>query len=111
MRTVRANRKLELEQKLVCRRAIRICGSAILAPHLTEFARPVRDDCRLAGVEKRRIVGMVGAIVPGSSEPPTRKLIISRDVVTHTVLPPIRLIATAPDDLASTYERSINRAP
>src|SRR4029450_13011451 len=101
MCAVRSNRKLELEQKLVCRRAVRVIGPAVLTAHLAEFARPVGHHHRLTGVEQRRVVGSIGGGGPSSGEPSTRELIVPGDVIPHAVLLPIRLIATAPDDLAS----------
>src|SRR5262245_16436871 len=43
VRTVGADRELELKKKLICRIADRVVGTPVLAADLTEFARPERQ--------------------------------------------------------------------
>src|SRR6266849_9096675 len=63
VRPVRPDRELELEQELVRRWPDRVLRPAVLPAHLAELARPVRQDERLAGIQQRRIVGVVRPVI------------------------------------------------
>src|SRR5690242_19550217 len=108
MRAVRTDRKLELKQELIRRRAVAVVRPAVLSTHLAELARPIRQDSRSACVDNRRILRAVRAVVPSAEEPPARKLVIPRHVVPHALLFAAELIAIAPDDFAASDELVIN---
>src|ERR1051326_2410965 len=110
MRAVGANRKLELHQEFMRGWPVGVFRPAILCANLAEFARPVRQNCRLSGVVQRRVGGAIRPVVAGAGEPSPRELIIRRSVVAFAFLPAIELIALAPDELASSDERVIDRA-
>src|SRR5437667_12699973 len=108
MRAVRANRKLELEQELVRDRTVAVYRMAILAPHLTELARPIRQNERLTGVEQGGVVRSVGSIVARPGKPSARELVIARDVVPHRFLLTSELVAAAPNHFGPTDEGMID---
>src|SRR5262245_46806718 len=77
MRAVRTNRKLDLEQELICRRADRPVGESILPAHLAELARPVREDARPPAVVELCVGRTVRSIETHASEPASCKLILT----------------------------------
>src|SRR4051812_2230728 len=110
MGAVRADGKLELEQQLVGRRPVRVIDVTVLAAHLAELARPVRQQRGCSAVEQIGIVRALRTVEPASREPAARELVIARDVVTHAALPTVELLAVAPDHFAPTNELVIDRA-
>src|SRR5437588_4916079 len=110
MRAVRANRKLELEQELVCDRTIAVHRTAILASDLAELARPIRQNERLAAVEHGSVRCSIGSIVARSGKPSPRELIIARDVVPHCFLQTAELAAAAPNHFRPRDEGMVDRA-
>src|SRR5690349_18328478 len=111
MRTVRADRELELEQELIGGRPLAVRRPTILAANLAELARPIGQHHRLPGIEQRGAVGAVGAVVADPGEPASRELIVARHVGADAALKSVELIAAAPDDLATRDERVIDCAP
>src|SRR5437667_9330409 len=109
MCSVRPDRELELEQKLVGLWSVGIHGSPVLAADLAELARPVRQHERLPRVEESGVVGPVRSIVSKSGEPAPRELIVSRHVVAHAALKPFWLVPATPDDFGSPDERPVDR--
>src|SRR5262245_39586200 len=110
VRPVRTDGKLELEQEFVGCRSERVVGAPVLPAHLAELARPERQEQRAAGVEQRRVVGVVGAIVAGAGQPPPGELVVAGDVHAGTALESVRLIAAAPDPFGAADKRAIDRA-
>ena len=110
MRPVRPNGKLKLEQQLVGRRGQRVVGPAVLRPHLTELARPVRQDDRTAGVGERRVGGAIGPVDPDAGEPAASELVVAGDVEAARSLEAVKLIPTDPDPLGSADERVVERS-
>src|SRR5689334_22506447 len=108
MRAVRTDGELELEEQLVRGLRLRIPGAAILPADLTELARPVRQQQRLAGVAPRRIRA-VRPVVAGAGKPAARELVLAGHVEAVAALFAERLLAAAPDDLRAPDERVIDR--
>src|SRR5215470_6540210 len=109
MRAVRTNRKLDLEQELICRRADRPIGESILPAHLAELARPVRENARPPAVVQLGVGRTVRSVETDAGEPPSCKLIPTRHVETRCVLNARRLFAPAPDHFGTADERVIDR--
>src|SRR5262245_51684714 len=109
MRAVRTNGKLDLEQELISRRADRPVGEAILPAHLTELARPVREDARPPAVVELCVGGTVRSVETDAGEPASCKLILTRHVETRCVLDARRLFAPAPDHFGTADERVVDR--
>src|SRR5262245_66031883 len=109
--TMRTDGELKLKEKLICDGAVGVGGPPILAAHLTEFARPVRQEHRLSRVQKRCVGGAVGPVVPEPGEPAPCELIVSRQVIPHAALEAVGLITPAPDHLASADKRSVDCTP
>src|SRR2546423_12933975 len=109
MRSVSADRKLELEQELIRRGSDRVVGAPILAAHLAELARPVCENRRAARIAQQRVVGAIGSVEADARKPSPRELVIRRDVEARGVLQPVQLLATAPDDFGARDERVVDR--
>src|SRR5258705_4517985 len=110
MRAMGADGKLELEQQLVRVRSIRVLGVPILPADLAEFTGPVRQHRGSASIEERRVVRTLRIVVTPGQPPPSRELVFARQVIAHAPLPPVELLAIAPDDFAAPDELVVNRA-
>src|SRR2546423_13362122 len=104
MRSVRADRELELKQQLVGAVDERVIRAPVLRTHLAELARPVGDDERRAGVGERGVRRATGTIVPDAAEPAAAELIIARGVHPRGALQRVELIVPAPDPFPSADE-------
>src|SRR5262245_13417449 len=112
MRSMRADRKLELKQKLVGD----IVGSCVINPsvlpaNLAEFAWPERQSDRLTNISRVGIVGSPGSVETDSSEPSASKLVIAREEPSVRVLPARWLFAAAPNRFGPADKRPVNGPP
>src|SRR5919201_2978751 len=110
MRAVRADGKLELEQEFVCRWRERVARAPVLAAHLAELARPVRENQRAAGIEQRCVGRSIATIVARADEPAPRELVVAGYVHAGAALQAIVLIAAAPHPFGPPDERVIDRS-
>src|SRR5579871_1784360 len=131
MRSVRADGELELEKKFVRGSILAVMGASELPADLAELARPISKYERSArvlqhgqrgqqGIQRRdeairrilqTVVDPLRAVESASQEPASRELIVARNVETEGRYRGHRLLDTAPDDLAASNKRVINRAP
>src|SRR6516225_9990500 len=107
MRAVSADGKLDLEQEFIRLRSDRPVRVSILAAHLTELARPIRQDGRPPAIAQLCVRWTVRPVEADAGEPPPRHLIFGRHVETAAALDTIRLLAAAPDHLGTADERVI----
>src|SRR5262245_15161770 len=110
MRAVRTDRKLELHQELVGGRPVAVRGATVLAAELAEFTWLERQQERLAAIEQRRLVGVIGLIEAAAHPPTARKLIVGGNVEAVGFLKSVGLIAMAADVFGPRHELVINRA-
>src|SRR6187397_2317015 len=108
MRTVCTDGKLELEEKLVRRIPGGVLRPAVLAAHLAELARPIRQHERSPRVVKRLIVGVSRPVVAGTGVPAARELVVTGHEEAERILLRAGLLATAPDQLRAADEGSID---
>src|SRR6478609_363906 len=110
MRAVRTDRKLELHQELVGGWPVAIRRVTVLTAQLAEFAGVVGQQERLAAIEQRRIIGVVGLIEASAHPPAPRELIVARHVEAAGPLQAVELIALALNELGPRHELVIDRA-
>src|SRR5262244_4005742 len=101
MRSMRTDGKLNLKQELIRQRSDRPVGVSVLAPHLAELARPVRQDRRPPAVAQLRVGRTIRSVEPDAGEPAPRELILRRRVEAAAVLHAVQLFAAAPDDFGA----------
>src|SRR6516225_8465258 len=90
MRAVRADRELELKQKLVGNLSRGVVGSPKLPADLTELAGPVGHRQRTAPVDEQGIVGARTSIIASAGEPAAGELIVAGDIEAVAALKTIR---------------------
>src|SRR5438105_8046773 len=109
MRAVRADGKLHLQPQLVGIYIFGIASMAELTTKLGKFTGPVGQHQRPALVGEIGLAGAVAPIEAAAKKPAARKLIVGRAVKAEGALLHRKLLALAPNELAASHERVINR--
>src|SRR6187455_2635544 len=108
MRPVGTDGILELEEKLVRWIPGGVLRPPVLAAHLAELARPVRQNERSPRVVKRLIVRVSRPVVAGTGVPAARELVVTGHEIAERILLCAGLLATAPDQLRAADEGLID---
>src|SRR5260370_29775720 len=109
MGAVRPEYKHELEAQLVGVSSLGVTRKAVLPTDLAEFARPVGEQRREAGVGQIGLLGAPGAVKPPAHGPAAREAVLSGGKETKCALrlkqaERRELIALAPDQFAARQE-------
>src|SRR5579864_7061327 len=118
--------ELELEQKFVGGQTRAVLSAAKLSANLAEFARPISEHKRAAGVLMQReivrirsaeniavhgepVADPLGTIEAAAHEPAARELVVTRDIEAERSRKSVSGNAqAAPDDLAAAYEGMVD---
>src|SRR5215470_12418611 len=95
----------------MCIDVTRITNEAVLSPHLAKLARPIGEHDRSTLVGQGGELTAIGMVIPAAHEPASRELVITRCEEPESTLLRRRLLALAPDELAASDERMVDRAP
>src|SRR5437879_8315006 len=88
-----------------------VVRETILAPKLAELARPVRQGRGGALVGQTVEAAAIGIIEPATSKPATPELVVCRGIEPESALLHRKLLALAPNELASSDKRMVDGPP